>query len=166
MSILKYIQSLFSIDLYMQVWSNRLKISVIGSNDVYDEEPLMALKNDKKGQPVIIQVGNKVNNLGSTDSDTIVNPFKHPRLLVHDFMAAEKIIMHGVRELHGRKWLSPSPRIIFQPMEKLEGGITGIEERVYRELCIGAGAREVLLYYGDVLSTYKLDYDDFKREHS
>lgn len=166
MNILKCIQSLFSTDLYIQLWDDRLKISAIGPNKVYDEEPLMALKKDKKGRPIVVQIGNKVRNLSSTDSDCIVNPFKHPRLLVHDFLVAEKIIMHGVRELHGVKWLAPSPRVIFQPMEKLEGGVTGIEERLYRELCIGAGAREVLLYYGAALSIYNLDYDKFKREHS
>ncbi|MFC3154568.1 rod shape-determining protein MreB [Gilvimarinus japonicus] len=133
---------------------------------MYDEEPLMAIKSDKKGQPIVVEIGSKVKTLGDLERDKVVNPFSHPRLLVHDFVVAEKIIQHAISQLHQSKWIAPSPRVIFQPMEKLEGGVTGIEERLYRELCLGAGAREVLLYIGDPLSMYNLDFDVFKREHS
>lgn len=165
MSFIKFIQSLFSQDLYIQVWETRLKVSSIGSAEVYDEEPLMALKNNAKNQPVVVAIGNKVKTLNSSESDETINPFKHPRLLVNDFVIAEKIIRHAVRELHKAKWIAPSPRVIFQPMEKIEGGVTGLEDRIYRELCLGAGAREVLLHIGEPLPVYNLDYDVFKRNN-
>jgi rod shape-determining protein MreB len=166
MSVLKYIQSIFSSDLYIQLWENRIKISRIGTNDVYDEEPLMAIKENAKGVPIVAEIGNKVKRLNEAEIDKVVNPFKHPRLLVHDFVVAEKIVQHAFRQLHKTKWIAPSPRVIFQPMEKLEGGVTGIEERVYRELCLGAGAREILLHVGKPLSSYSLDFNDFKQKNS
>ncbi|HEY7885580.1 MAG TPA: hypothetical protein VIC08_11615, partial [Cellvibrionaceae bacterium] len=102
--------------------------------------------------------------LVNSQEHVISNPFSHPRLLVNDFQIAETVLRYGVRQLHKNKWFAPSPRVIFQPMEKLEGGITTIEERVFRELCLGAGAREVLLHTGNELSIYNLDFDRFKRE--
>jgi len=100
MSILRYIQSMFSNDLYIQVWEHRLKISIIDTTNVYDEEPLMAIKSDKKGQPIVVEIGSKVKTLGDLERDKVVNPFSHPRLLVHDFVVAEKIIQHAIRQLH------------------------------------------------------------------
>ena len=119
-----------------------------------------------KGVPIVVEIGNKVKRLNETELDKVVNPFKYPRLLVHDFVVAEKILQHDFTELHKTRWIAPSPRVIFQPMEKLEGGVTGIEERAYRELCLGAGAREVLLHIGDALSTSTLDFNEFKRPNS
>jgi len=162
----QYLKAIFSNDLYIQLWSGRLRIYCIDTNEVFDEEPLMALKNNEKGQPVVVAIGNSVKALPSNERDTIVNPFQHPRLLVHDFQVAEKILMHGFRELHKNRWIAPSPRVIFHPMEKLEGGVTGIEERLYRELCLGAGAREIELHFGSELPTYNINYDRYKRENS
>ena len=166
MSIFKYLRGFLSNDLYIQVWEDRLKISRLNSSETFDEEPLMALKNNAKGERIVVGIGTKVKGLASNETDNIVNPFKHPRLLVDDFQVAQKILMHGIRELHKSKWFSPSPRIIFHPMEKLDGGVTDIEERVYQELCAGAGAREILLHIGEVLPAYNFDYDKFKRESS
>ena len=162
----KFMQGCFSNDLYIQVWESRLKISRLNSNESFDEEPLMALKKNAKGEHIVVAIGAGVKGLAATETDKIVNPFKHPRLLVNDFQVAEKIMQHGIRELHKNKWLSPSPRVIFHPMEKLDGGVTSVEERVYRELCLGAGAREVLLHIGKVLPSYNFDYEQFKRESS
>ena len=164
MSIQSYIKSIFSNDLYIQAWEKRLKITNLTSHETFDEEPLAALQNGNREHPAIAAVGNAVKNLVNAHEYIILNPFSHPRLLVNDFQVAEKVLTYGVRQLHKNKWFAPSPRVIFQPMEKLEGGVTTIEERVYRELCLGAGAREVLLHTGKELSVYNLNFDQFKRE--
>lgn len=49
-------------------------------------------------------------------------------------------------------------------LEKLEGGLTDIEERVLRELALGMGAREVLIHSGDRLSVRTLTFSDLKRQ--
>ncbi|MCE2028412.1 hypothetical protein [Sessilibacter corallicola] len=90
--MIKYIQGKMSKDLYVQVWEDRLKVSSV--DKTFDEEPLMALKPDKKGELIVVAIGNSVKALVKSEYETIVNPFKHPRLLVHDFTVAEKIIMH------------------------------------------------------------------------
>lgn len=162
MSILTSIKSTFSNDLYIQAWEKRLKITNVTSHETFDEEPLVALQNDKRGRPVVVAVGNAVKNLVNAHQYVISNPFSHPRLLVNDFQVAEKVLAYGVKQVHKNRRLPPSPRVVFQPMEKLEGGVTTIEERLYRELCLGAGARQVLLHTGNELSVYNLDFDQFK----
>jgi rod shape-determining protein MreB len=164
--MLHFIKGLVSNDLYIQLWSSRLKILNITTKEKYDEEPWMALKNNKKGQPIVIAIGNSVKTLPDNEYDQLVNPFDHPRLLVHDFIVAEKILQHAFRELHKNRLFVPSPRVIFHPMEKLEGGVTGIEERVYREMCLGAGAREIELYFGPELPDSSVDFEMLKRENS
>jgi len=126
----------------------------------------VAIKNNQKGVPVIVEVANQVKNLNGVETDRVVSPFSHPRLLAHDFVLAEKVIQHVLRTLHKTKWITPAPRIIFQPMEKLEGGVTHIEERFYRERCLNAGAREILAHIGEVLSVDTLNFNEFKRKNS
>lgn len=164
--MINFIKGMVSNDLYIQLWSNRLKILNINTKEKYDEEPLMALKDNNKDQPIVVAIGSSVKALSRAEYDQVVNPFDHPRLLVHDFIAAEKVLQHGFQVLHKARFFSPSPRVIFHPMEKLEGGVTGIEERLYREMCLGAGAREVALYFGSELSSCNIDFDRLKRENS
>jgi len=72
--------------------------------------------------------------------------------------------MHAVREVCARKFFAPSPRVAIHPMEKLEGGLTDIELRVFRELCIGAGAIEVVVYVGSPLLTHGFNYTEIKQQ--
>lgn len=141
-----------------------MKITNLTSHETFDEEPLVALQNDNRERPVVAAVGNAVKNLVNAHEYVILNPFSHPRLLVSEFQVAEKVLAYGVKKVHKNRRFPPSPRVIFQPMEKLEGGVTTIEKRVYRELCLGAGAREVLLHTGKELSIYNLDFDRIKHE--
>src|SRR5690554_6374823 len=155
----QYLKAIFSNDLYIQLWSGRLRIYCIDTKEIFDEEPLMALKNNDKGQPVVVAIGNSVKALPSNERDTIVNPFQHPRLLVYHFQVAEKILMHGFRELHKNRWFAPSPRVIFHPMDKLDGGVTGIEERLSRALCLVAGAWDIELHFGTESHKHYINYD-------
>ena len=45
-------------------------------------------------------------------------------------------------------------------MEKLEGGLTQIEKRAFRELAFGAGASEIYLYSGTPLVTQGVDLNE------
>ncbi|PCJ29561.1 MAG: rod shape-determining protein MreB, partial [Gammaproteobacteria bacterium] len=59
----------------------------------------------------------------------VINPFKHLRTLIADFGLAEKIIQHGIRQVHQSR-LKPAPRVVMHQLEKIEGGLTEIEVRV------------------------------------
>lgn len=160
----EFIAKFFDNTLYIQVWAEMLKVKDVQSGAEFYQPPYIALQQNSRGKLIIKAIGAEAKNLVGTANVDVTNPFSHPRLLVADFQKAEKILMHAVREVCGKKIFSPSPRVVIQPMEKLEGGLTDIELRVFRELCIGAGAREIVVYIGSPLVTQGFNYDEIKRQ--
>lgn len=91
-----------------------------------------------------------------------VGDFSHPRMLVGHFQLAEKLLQAGLKKAYAGSFLPPRPVLIMHPKEMLEGGLTDIEERVLRELGLGAGAREVKIWLGDDLDAEGLK--NFRRQ--
>jgi len=94
----------------------------------------------------------------------VLTPFQHPRILIEDFAGAEKVVQYAIKELFGRRLLSPSPIVVLHPDIELEGGLTQIEARALREMAEGAGARKVYIYYGRQLSDQEVasySFEDF-----
>lgn len=163
MSFLTSLQGLFSNDLYIQVWEKRIKVTSIQTQAVFDQMPLVAIETTKSGQKVVREVGNACSSIDPNQYQ-IINPFSHPRMLLGDFLVAEKLLQFVVKELHQGKIFTPSPRIIFHPMEKTEGGLNLVEDKAFRELCMGAGARAVVIHLGDELSIHNLSSKDGLKE--
>ncbi|OEE67486.1 rod shape-determining protein MreB [Enterovibrio norvegicus FF-33] len=154
-----FIRSLFSHDLLFELSENKLSIKVFSSNLSFETEPYIAIESTKKGE-IVKAIGSEAKSLSSPNV-RVLNPFKHNRSFVADFMCAEKILQHGMYTLHKSK-IKPSPRVIVHQLEKTDGGLTDIEERVLRELAIGAGAREVVVYLGSKINTNVEDFDTVK----
>jgi len=95
-----------------------------------------------------------VKNISENNEVTLsaTQPFTTTRLLVGEFIEAEKLLTKALNKSSKSKWFSPSPTVVIQPMEMAEGGLSGIELRAIRELAFGAGARKVLVWEGNVLS--------------
>ncbi|MCW8127350.1 rod shape-determining protein [Microbulbifer halophilus] len=141
--------------LYVQIWEKRIRATDIDSGRIFDESPLLAI--EKKGRrETVVAVGNRASSVPGGDT-RVVNPFSHPRSLLRDFAAAEKLLQHTFRELLGNTLLAPSPLVVLHPMEKTLGGLTDIEIRAFRELGLGAGARESLVYEGEELTRHTFD---------
>ena len=85
-------------------------------------------------------------------------PFSHPRALVGNFTEAESALKAAVVEVGGTGFLK-SVRMLVQPMENCEGGLTQVESRVLRELALGAGAHRVVVWEGG-----PLDHEAVKAE--
>lgn len=163
MPIKKLLASLFSNDLYIQVWENRLHISCKTKPDIFDDVPLIALRQLPKGR-VVEAVGSAVYKLQHKEDIEIVNPFSHPRQLLSDFHKAEKLLQCIINNEFSNNFFGrPSPRVIVHPMEKLEGGLTVVEVRAFKELCEGAGARDVIVYTGGDLDKRDFDFDEIKK---
>ena len=92
----------------------------------------------------------------------LVNPFSHPRMFVASFELAEKLLQYGISQLHTSGFRA-APRVIVHQLEKTEGGLTDIEDRVLREIALGAWARELVMYLGPRINTQFEHYDDIKR---
>lgn len=81
--------------------------------------------------------------------------FSNPRLLVADFVAAQHLLQRGIAALLPRRWpgLSRAPQLLIQPLERLEGGLSQVEERILLELGLSCGARKVRLHLGAELDS-------------
>ena len=154
-----YIRRLFSHDLLFELSEDKLSIKAFSSELSYEDEPYIAIENTSKGE-VIKAIGKEAKSL-SAPNIRVLNPFKHNRSFVGNFMCAEKILQHGMYTLH-KSMIKPSPRVIIHQLEKTDGGLTDIEERVLRELALGAGAREVVIYLGSKINTNVEDFDKVK----
>ncbi len=89
---------------------------------------------------------------GTSSESRPSSPFTTQRLLVGRFQVAQHALRTGVKELMGGRLIAVAPRILIQPLEKTEGGLSEVEERVFRELAMAAGARKVVVWVGHELS--------------
>ena len=75
--------------------------------------------------------------------------FASPRMLIADFTMAQHQLKGAVKSI--RRGLRP-PQALVHPMERIEGGVTQVEYRVFVELGIAAGASRVGVHTGVPLS--------------
>jgi rod shape-determining protein MreB len=78
--------------------------------------------------------------------------FSTTRLLVGDFIPAEKCLSELLRELLAGHIHYAAPRIVIHQTEMSENGLSPVEERVLAELALGAGAYTVKKWAGHELS--------------
>lgn len=156
--MLNYIRKKLGKTLYVQVWEHCVKVTDVASQEIYEIEPLVAIETRSNGNKIVSGIGDQA-ILNKSSNIQIVNPFSHPRALLSDFHTGEKVLQYVFRELLKGTAISPSPRVVMHPMEKTEGGLTMIEERAFKELALGAGASEVYIKQGPVLSLNSFDID-------
>ena len=159
----KFIRGLFSHDLLIELSESKVSIKAFSSDVAFEEEPYIAIEKNKKGEVVKV-IGKEAKSLSGANI-RVLNPFKHSRSFVADFICAEKIVQHGLYTLH-KSIIRPAPRVIMHQLEKTDGGLTDIEERVLRELAFGAGAREVVIYLGSRINTNIESFDTVKQRTS
>ncbi|MGA0034310.1 MAG: rod shape-determining protein [Burkholderiales bacterium] len=132
--------------IYVRLNADLIFIKNVNTGFTLSETPVIALS---KGQlRKIIAVGNEAKSMGSHQSVDVVNPFKHPRMLISDFIIAEQLLKTLLRKAMSEKYFAPSPTVVFQPSINPEGGFTQVEIRSFHDLSFGAGARKSILWHG------------------
>jgi len=159
--MLNKLSSNFDAQIYIQIWENRIKATNIKTGKVYDEKPLLAISLNEKGTKLIEAVGNDA-LFAENSKIKVINPFSHERSLISNFEIGEKLLQHIIGLLLQQSIFKLRPRVVIHPMEKLEGGLTIVEERAFKELAIGAGAREVIVYQGSELAIHGFNFDNIK----
>jgi len=148
----------FGSTLYVQIWENRIKVTDVETNEIFDEKPLLQIETRSNGAKEVTAFGNNA-------YIKPLNPFSHPRALLKDFFVAERLLQIIVKKLIGKKFITPAPEIIIHPMEKTEGGLTMIEIRAFREMALGAGGRDVAIYQGkDTLDLAKINFKEIVKQ--
>ena len=93
--------------------------------------------------------------LDEAESEKTFSPTKNfttERLLVGNFIIGEDCLKQSIKEILPKKLFTQIPSVLIHPMEMIEGGLSDIESRVFRELAFGAGAVKVVLHVGEELT--------------
>ncbi len=76
--------------------------------------------------------------------------FTSERLLIGNFTVAQTLLTKGIKIVMGKKFFAPI--ILMHPIEKIDGGLSQVEERVLKDLAIIVGGRKIILWVGHELS--------------
>jgi len=95
----------------------------------------------------------RVRNIDNTRSfERKASPaFSHPRMLVGNFTAAQECLKEAISEARGSGF-ALATAVVIHPLERIDGGLTQVEERLFHELAVGAGASKVVVWVGALLS--------------
>ncbi len=146
---------------YVQIWGERIRLTDVATGDVLNERPLVAVEDDGGGRRRIVAFGDDASAHARRGAE-VINPFSHPRVLIAHFDAGERLLRHLFRRMRGGRLISPAICVVVHPMERTEGGLTGMERRAFTEMMRGAGAREVVLHEGPELRVHGFDYAALK----
>lgn len=78
--------------------------------------------------------------------------FTTTRCLIGQFGPAETLLKGTLKQLLKGGFLALAPRLVMHPVEMADGGLSEVEERVFREVALGAGASKVVVWTGPQLS--------------
>jgi rod shape-determining protein MreB and related proteins len=75
-------------------------------------------------------------------------PFTTERLLIGNFDSALSVAKAAIKQVNSAKVKWVSPKIVIHPLEYLEGGLSPVEKRLFRELADSASALDVRVWEG------------------
>lgn len=149
--------------LYIKISPERLTVRNVKTGAQTSEVPELAIGKGS-AKPVVLGFGANARAAAAASSETtqtseIINPFAHPRSLVSDFTTGEILLRAFVRQARGTALFSLAPRVVLHPLGSPAGGFTQVERRALREMALGAGASEVVLWIGQELSDQEVQSD-------
>jgi len=153
MAVYKFIRSLLpGGPVYVRIRSDRLHLRDVTTGREWKEVPEAAVRSGSK--PTVVAVGSMASQAALREPGNVklMNGYAHPRTMIADFTIAEKVLQHAVNLIFEGRLLRPAPILVMHPLERLEGGLTGVEERALLELAAGAGAREAHIWVGRELT--------------
>lgn len=146
--------SLFKPSLYIQISPERVTVVNVKSGASISEVPELAITTHS-GKRVILAVGSQARLAAASASQSAmwINPFAHPRTLMGDFTTGQQLLKMLVRQVLGNSALPLlAPTVVIHPLGSPAGGFTEVETRAFREMALGAGASQVFVWTGRVLT--------------
>lgn len=139
----KWVRGILSDDLSIDLGTANTLVYVKGKDIVLNEPSVVAVRHEGPNgqQRHVAAVGTAAKNmLGRTPENmSAIRPLKDG--VIADFYTTEKMLQHFIHQVHERKFLRPSPRVLVC----VPCGATQVERRAIRESALGAGARDVFL---------------------
>lgn len=141
--------------VYVRIGSKELHLRGLDSHREWRDYPALAATKTLPRRDVVA-VGKEAVDAVSLDSENLelMEPFKHPRSIIGDFDAAFELLKRALTVLHKRRFYSPV--LVLHPLEKLEGGLTKVEQRALVETAEGTGARRACVWVGRQLTDEEL----------
>ncbi len=158
---LMWLRGKYSKDILIELSSTNVLVQVFDSDRKYEFQPYVAIENLEQSKK-ILSIGTSAKALGSSNVE-VVNPFKHSRTFVHDVVVGEKVLKYGIAHVHDNTVLKPSPRVVLHVKEKSEGGLSIVEQDLAKQLVLGAGARDFVLYTGNRIDVFSTNFDSLKK---
>jgi len=114
--------------------------------------------NKFKSQIIYVQIRENSLKIRSVKEDKTIEidakiPFSTKRLLVGEFTIATELLSEGLKQLENN---FIAPTIVIHPLENIDEKLSEVEEKVFKELALNAGAKEVKLWLGEELSDKEL----------
>ncbi|MFM9879283.1 MAG: rod shape-determining protein [Burkholderiaceae bacterium] len=148
--------------LYVQLSPERLTVRNAKTGEAVSEVPEIAISDGPRGK--LIAVGAEARALHSGQPVNIVNPFAHPRTLVSDFTLGQQVLKAFLQRIGGQSIFTLAPEIVMHPQGNTAGGLTQIEIRTLHEMALGAGASQVKVWQGRLLTDQELLSRQFPSE--
>lgn len=135
--------------LYVRISPERLVIANVKTGESISEVPELAIATSPER---VLGFGSSARSAAAQAGGFLVNPFAHPRSMVSDFTVAEQLLRLAIQRVLKKTWFMPSPRIVIHPLGDPDGGFTQVERRAFREMALGAGASEAVVWTGRELT--------------
>ena len=81
--------------------------------------------------------------------------FSHPRMLLGNFELAKQTLRQQIKQQHIFSNIG-SYRVIVHPKEMLDGGLSAIEQRAFKELFLSIGFRDAVIWQNQDLCDEEL----------
>lgn len=101
---------------------------------------------------VILAIGKAARTTVHSGPVEILNPFAHPRSMMSDFSLGEAVMKRFLAQMCQGQFFAMPPRVVLHLLGDPAGGFTQIEVRAFREMLLGAGAKQVVIWQGATLS--------------
>jgi len=132
--------------VYAQLQPDRLSVRDVRTGRSYAARPIGAVLTGPLRR--VVRIGDDALTASAGRPLEIVNPFKHPRMLIADFTLGQQVLRGFLKKLYPSSLLPRRPVLVLHPRVDPEGGFTEIEIRALHELALGAGAARVLVWHG------------------
>jgi len=132
--------------VYAQLDPDRLSVRDVRSGRSYAARPVGAVLTGPVRK--VVRVGDDALTASAGRPLQIVNPFKHPRLLVAELTLGQQVLRGFLKKLYAASLLPRLPVMVLHPRIDPAGGFTEIEIRALHALGEGAGASRVLVWHG------------------
>ena len=149
-----FTKKFFFTTVYIQVSPDRVTVRNITTGESISERPTVEIRPGQRSQ--LLAHGDKAGTYVTRIGVQLDNPFGHPRSIVSDFTAGERLIGSLIKRVVKRAYFSTSLLVVMHPLGDPEGGFTQIERRALQEMALGAGASEAHVWIGRALTDHEI----------